>query len=69
MEATRGNVLTPCVRICAVDAAAGLCAGCGRSLAEISAWRDLSDAERLAVMALLPERLARLTAPAAEPAL
>ena len=67
MEATRGTVLTPCIRICVIDAAAGLCAGCGRSLAEIGAWRDLSDAERLAVMATLPERLARLSAASPEP--
>jgi len=67
MEATRGPVLTPCIRICVIDAAAGLCAGCGRTLAEIGAWRDLSDAERLAVMDKLPNRLAGLSAPAAEP--
>lgn len=51
-------VLTPCIRLCAVDAATGFCAGCGRSLAEIGSWIRLSDSERRAVMALLPARLA-----------
>jgi predicted Fe-S protein YdhL (DUF1289 family) len=67
MEATRGSVLTPCIKVCVIDAAAGLCAGCGRTLAEIGAWRDLSDAQRLAVMAALPERLARFSTSEMEP--
>ncbi len=67
METTRGPVLTPCIKLCVIDAATGLCAGCGRSLAEIGGWRDFSDAQRLAVMALLPERLARVLTDAATP--
>jgi hypothetical protein len=68
MQSTRGTVLTPCIKVCVIDADAGLCSGCGRTLAEIAAWRDLSDPERLAVMAVLAERLARLSAAAtAEP--
>jgi predicted Fe-S protein YdhL (DUF1289 family) len=45
------------VKICVVDPMAGLCIGCGRTVAEISLWREMSESERLAVMAELPTRL------------
>ncbi len=65
MEATRGStVLTPCIKVCVIDPVSGLCAGCGRSLAEIGGWLGFSDAERRAVMAALPARLAALPAAA-----
>lgn len=53
---------TPCVKLCAVAPASGMCIGCGRSLREIGAWRGLSPAARRQIMAILPERLARLRA-------
>jgi predicted Fe-S protein YdhL (DUF1289 family) len=69
MEAKRGTaLLTPCVRICVIDDASGLCAGCGRTLAEIGAWLGFSDAERRAVMAELPSRLANLPGAVSEAA-
>ena len=40
-----GETLTPCVRICRLDAA-GLCVGCRRSADEIMRWRDMSREER-----------------------
>jgi predicted Fe-S protein YdhL (DUF1289 family) len=51
-------VSTPCIKICVVDPARKLCEGCGRTLAEIARWGRLSEAERLAIIAMLPERLA-----------
>jgi predicted Fe-S protein YdhL (DUF1289 family) len=51
-------IVSPCVKVCTLDAAAGLCRGCGRSLLEIERWMRLSDAEREAIMAELPSRLA-----------
>ena len=51
------DISTPCVKICVVDPVSALCLGCGRSVAEIAAWRDMSEPERLAVMARLGERL------------
>jgi predicted Fe-S protein YdhL (DUF1289 family) len=67
MESTpRNTVLTPCVKVCVIDGVSGLCAGCGRSLAEIGGWLGFSDAERRQVMAVLPQRLAGLSG--AEPA-
>ena len=56
------SAVTPCEKICIVDAACGLCRGCGRSLAEIEDWTRLSDAERIRVMAELPPRLKAMRA-------
>jgi predicted Fe-S protein YdhL (DUF1289 family) len=49
---------TPCVAICQIDPGSGLCIGCGRSSAEIGAWVDMAEADRLALMAVLPARFA-----------
>lgn len=48
---------TPCIKVCVIDPASRLCEGCGRTLDEIAQWSSLSEAERLAIMAVLPERL------------
>jgi hypothetical protein len=50
---------TPCIRVCTIDATSGLCAGCGRTLDEIGRWGSMSDAERTATMAALPDRMER----------
>jgi predicted Fe-S protein YdhL (DUF1289 family) len=47
---------SPCTKICTMDAASGLCAGCGRTLDEIARWGSMADAERAAIMRALPER-------------
>lgn len=54
---------SPCIRICQIDEASRLCIGCWRTLDEIAAWGGMTEAQRLAVMASLPERQARFTAP------
>jgi predicted Fe-S protein YdhL (DUF1289 family) len=38
---------------------AGLCIGCGRTIDEIARWATMSDQERRAIMAALPERMER----------
>ena len=48
---------SPCTKICLIEAASGLCVGCGRSLLEIERWTGFSDQERARVMADLPQRL------------
>jgi predicted Fe-S protein YdhL (DUF1289 family) len=53
-------VPTPCVRLCVIDAASGLCRGCLRTLEEIAAWSSLTDPGRLAVLAELPGRAGRI---------
>lgn len=48
---------TPCIRVCLLDPETGLCEGCGRTAAEIGSWNGMSEAERLAIMAGLEERM------------
>jgi hypothetical protein len=48
---------TPCVKICTLDHAAGMCSGCGRTLLEIEQWTRLSDGERRTIIEQLPARL------------
>jgi predicted Fe-S protein YdhL (DUF1289 family) len=55
---TTARPSSPCIKVCAVDGAAGLCVGCGRTLREIASWESLSEAARLDIMAALPDRLA-----------
>ena len=50
---------SPCTKVCVLDAATGLCEGCGRTREEIGRWGSLSEPQRLAIMAGLPERLRR----------
>jgi uncharacterized protein len=54
------SIASPCNRICVVHPASQMCIGCGRSLDEIGRWISLSAAEREAIMAQLPARLAAL---------
>ncbi|WP_292035780.1 MULTISPECIES: DUF1289 domain-containing protein [unclassified Brevundimonas] len=49
-------VATPCVMVCTVDGASGLCLGCFRTLPEIATWSRMSDEERATIMAELGER-------------
>ena len=49
---------TPCVKVCTLDARAGLCLGCGRTVDEIARWTGMNAAERARVMAELPARVA-----------
>ena len=49
-------IKTPCIKLCIVDGESGLCMGCYRKLTEVAAWGRLSDTEREAIMAVLPDR-------------
>ena len=50
------RVESPCVNICQIDGATGLCQGCARTLDEIARWTRESAAWRAEVMAALPGR-------------
>lgn len=54
---------SPCVQICVMDADAGLCVGCGRTIEEIGRWAAMESAERRAIMDILPARLAAADLP------
>jgi hypothetical protein len=50
--------------MCTLDPANNVCVGCGRTLPEIAAWTRMSEDERQAIIAKLPERLAPYGRPA-----
>ena len=54
------SIATPCVKVCVVDGASGLCLGCFRTLSEIGGWSGLTDEARAEVMAELPQRRERI---------
>ncbi|EBA03769.1 hypothetical protein RB2150_04698 [Rhodobacterales bacterium HTCC2150] len=56
----RDEVSSPCVNICVVHPVERICAGCLRSVDEITMWAKLSEEERQTIMAELPERAPRL---------
>ena len=53
-------IKTPCTKVCVVDGESGLCLGCFRNLSEVAGWSRLTEAEREAIMAGLPNRRARI---------
>jgi predicted Fe-S protein YdhL (DUF1289 family) len=58
-----GEVPSPCVSICTMDAAGALCLGCFRTLDEIAAWSVLDADAKRAVLAVLASRRAAVTNP------
>lgn len=50
-------ISSPCIKVCVIDPVCKLCRGCGRTLQEIAQWSQLSEAERLAIIATLDERV------------
>lgn len=53
------NVRSPCVDVCRMDAASGLCAGCWRTIDEIAAWSKLDDDGKRAVWRVIALRRQR----------
>ena len=54
-----GAVPSPCVNVCRMDEASGLCLGCLRTLDEIALWAVLDDGHKRAVWAALAQRRAQ----------
>jgi hypothetical protein len=50
---------TPCIDICTIDEANGLCKGCHRTIDEIARWASMTARERRDIMAVLPKRKPR----------
>ena len=44
-------VVSPCINVCQMNSATGLCQGCFRSLDEIAAWSRIDDAARAEILA------------------
>ena len=49
-------VPSPCISVCRMDAATGLCEGCFRSLDEIARWSSASEDEKRAIWDRLLQR-------------
>jgi predicted Fe-S protein YdhL (DUF1289 family) len=49
-------VPSPCVSVCRMDAASGLCEGCLRTIEEIAAWGMLDDEDKRAVWLKIEQR-------------
>ena len=60
-QTTRG-VASPCINVCQMDAASGLCRGCFRTLDEIAAWAGASDSAKTRILAAVDKRRAELRA-------
>lgn len=50
------TIESPCINTCRMSADKTVCTGCLRSLAEIANWRDLTDAEKIRVIAAAQAR-------------
>ena len=55
------SVPTPCIGVCELDAASGLCRGCARTVEEVTDWQQAEDTEKAAIWERLPERRAELS--------
>lgn len=58
------QVASPCIGVCRMSAASGLCEGCQRTLDEIAVWGQSTDAQKLAILVLVAERRAGAAAAA-----
>lgn len=47
---------TPCIKVCVIEHATGLCVGCRRTRDEIARWIELGAMARRRIMAELPFR-------------
>ena len=56
MSTSPQYVPSPCVQVCALDPATGLCRGCYRTLDEIADWVEYTAPEKLAVLDRVEER-------------
>jgi uncharacterized protein len=57
-----GDVPSPCVSICRMNAQTELCEGCLRTLDEIAAWSRMDDATKREVWQSIGQRLAVIPA-------
>jgi predicted Fe-S protein YdhL (DUF1289 family) len=48
---------SPCIKVCVIDPANGLCEGCRRSRHEIARWSSYTDSERRGIMLELKTRV------------
>jgi predicted Fe-S protein YdhL (DUF1289 family) len=54
-------IASPCVGVCTVDRARGICIGCLRTLQEIGAWRNMTLDQKRATVAACEQRAKTVT--------
>lgn len=54
------NLPSPCISVCRMDAASGLCEGCFRTLDEIAGWSTMADHGKCEVWTLIGRRVAAI---------
>jgi len=67
MSARDAEPASPCVDVCRMDPATGLCEGCRRTLDEIAGWSNFTDAEKRAVLARIETKQVGIGPDPAEP--
>jgi len=50
------RVPSPCIKVCQIDNARGVCIGCLRTLQEIADWLEMSPKQQLATLQRVAER-------------
>jgi uncharacterized protein len=53
------SVPSPCIDVCCMDAASGLCAGCLRTGEEIAGWAAAPDEQKRLILTAIAQRRAR----------
>jgi len=56
VEDEQRRIESPCIGVCVIDEASGLCEGCLRTLHEIAIWGSSSAEQRQAVLARIESR-------------
>ena len=56
----RNEIDSPCVNICIVHPQANICAGCFRTIDEISGWSNMTAEQRQEIINDLPNRSSKL---------
>jgi predicted Fe-S protein YdhL (DUF1289 family) len=57
------DVPSPCISVCRIDAASGLCTGCLRTLDEIAGWSRMEDAGKRRVWRAIEQRVRPVPSP------
>lgn len=55
-DGERRRVESPCVGVCIIDEATGLCEGCLRTLDEVAVWGSSTAEQRRAILAAVAAR-------------
>jgi predicted Fe-S protein YdhL (DUF1289 family) len=61
-----GEFISPCISVCRIGEASGLCLGCFRTRDEIARWSTAGDAEKRSVWRMIERRMAALATGPAE---